>query len=262
MTTVHNDSKPDSFRDLQHTFTRHMRDPENTPIPANIERRRIDIYTDLIYRNIESAIANSFPVLRKITTDKNWHAMLRDYVKNHIARTPCFPKMPLEFLDYLEHERDAANDPPFYFELAHYEWVELSLTLDRRDISFDTVDPEGDLLDGRPVLSPLVLPLVYQWPVHRIGPDYMPVKKPDQPSYLMVYRDRNYEIGFMELNPVSARLIEILTHDNAHNGRSILEAISKQIQHPDPDVVITGGLETMRDFRSKDIILGTVNSIE
>ena len=85
-----------------------MRDPDNTPAPDDIEQRRIDIYTGLIYRNIESFIANGFPVLRKITEDDNWHRMIRDYVNRHISHTPYFPKMSLEFLDYLEKEADDA----------------------------------------------------------------------------------------------------------------------------------------------------------
>lgn len=234
-----------------------MRDPDNTPAPEDIEQRRIAIYTDLIYRNIEGFIANSFPVLRKITNDDDWHLMLRDYVNRHVSHTPYFPKMPLEFLHYLETERENTNDPEFYFELAHYEWIETSIMLDQRDISFDGIDQDGDLLEGIPQLNPLAMPLAYQWPVHMISPEFIPEEKPEQPTYLLVYRDRHYEMGFIELNPVSAKLIEELTNNNDKSGREILNSIAEQLQHPDPDTVINGGLEIMQDFRTKDIVLGT-----
>ena len=50
----------ETFIKEQHTFTQHIRDPENAPVPEGIESRRISIYTDLIFRNIENFIANSF----------------------------------------------------------------------------------------------------------------------------------------------------------------------------------------------------------
>ena len=93
------------FTTIQHIFTSHIRDPELNPAPAEFEARRMEIYRDLFYRNVEGFIANSFPVLRKITPDERWHSMIRDYFKTHRAQTPLFPRMPLEFLHYLERER-------------------------------------------------------------------------------------------------------------------------------------------------------------
>jgi hypothetical protein len=235
-----------------------MRDPENIPAPADIEPRRVAIYADLVYRNIEGFIANSFPVLRKVTTDSDWHLMLRDYVKRHVSHTPYFPKMPLEFLTYLEKERNDIETPEFYFELAHYEWIETSIALDQREISFSGIEQEGDLLKGIPQLSPLIMPLAYQWPVHRISPEYIPQELPEQPTYLLVYRDRDYEMGFLELNPVSAKLIEELTKNSDKSGKQILELIARQLKHPNPEIVIKGGLEIMQDFKNRDIVLGTL----
>ena len=237
-----------------------MRDPDNTSAPNDIEQRRIDIYTGLIYRNIESFISNSFPVLRKVISDDNWHTMIRDYVNNHISHTPYFPKMPLEFLNYLEKERQDDNDPEFYFELAHYEWAESSVMMDQRDISFEGINEQGDLLESIPAINPLVMPLAYQWPVHIIGPENVPEQTPEQPTYLLVYRDRDYDVGFIELNPVSAKLIEEITNNEDKTGKEILNTIAVQLQHPDPEVVIKGGLEMMLDFKSKDILLGTKNN--
>jgi hypothetical protein len=244
------------FQEIQYGFTRHIRDPENQPGPPDIEDRRMEIYRDLLYRNVEGFIANSFPVLRKITSDDRWHAMIRDYFKRHQAHTPLFPKMPQEFLQYLEQERDEENDPPFLLELAHYEWVELALSLDTREISWTGINPGGDLLEGIPVMSPLSLPLSYQFPVHTISPEIQPESPPAQPTYIVVYRDRNHKVGFTELNPVSARLLEMIRMDTGQNGRRLLESITVELNHPNPETVINGGLETMQKLLQKDILLG------
>jgi len=258
MTILSNNSKAENFQDMQSVFTQHMRDPENNPAPAGIEDRRIKIYRELVYNNIEGFIATSFPVLRKIIADEQWHQMMRDYVSNHQSHTPLFPKMPQEFIHYLEHERvEDSADYPFLLELAHYEWIETSIAMDSREISFEGVERQGDLLEGIPVLSSLAMPLAYQWPVHMISPDNLPEILPEQATYIVIYRDRQDEVGFIELNPVSAKLLEECSNENTRTGKEILLSIVEQLQHPNPEAVINGGLEIMQDFKSKDIILGT-----
>jgi len=246
------------FTAVQYAFARHIRDPENAAAPAGVEARRMAIYCNLFYNNVESFIANSYPVLRKIMPDERWHAMIRDYFRRHQARTPLFHKMPQEFLHYLEHERDVRDDPPFLWELAHYEWMELAMSFDPREIIWQGIDPNGDLLEGVPVLSPLASLLCYRYPVHKIGPDYQPVEPPDQPTWIVVYRDRHHKVGFIELNPVSARLLELIQTDSGASGRSLLEQIATELAHPDSDMVITGGLEIMQNLHRKDILQGVL----
>lgn len=251
----------ETFIKEQHTFTQHMRDPENAPAPEGIESRRISVYTDLIFRNIENFIANSFPVLRQAIHDDGWHIILRGFLKKHISRTPYFPKLPLEFLNYLEQEQDEIELPAFCIELAHYEWIEISLSFDPREISFKNVDQNGDLLKGIPVLNLLAQPLIYQWPVHKISSNFVPKEKPDEPTYLIVYRDHLYDVGFIELNQIAAKLIEELQKNTDKTGEEILLDIAKQLQHPDQKVVIKGGFEVIQDFKKKDILLGVRNNI-
>ena len=249
--TSSSNNNAESFKNVQQVFTQHMRDPDNNPAPEGIENRRIKVYRELVYNNIEGFIAKGFPVLRRITADEDWHSMIRDYLNRHVSHTPYFPKMSMEFLNYLEKERDVSSDPAFLFELAHYEWVEASIMLDKREISFDGINKEGDLLDGIPQLSPLAMPLAYQWPVHKISPEFLPEEKPEHATYILVYRDHQYEVGFIELNPVSAKLIEELIHNVEQSGREILVSIAEQIQHPEPEMVINGGLEILLDFKAK-----------
>jgi len=253
-------TKEKAFKELfeqQHIFTQYVRNPENSVIPDNLEPRRMSVYADLVFRNIESFIANSFPVLRQVIHDDKWYTIIRGFIKKHISKTPYFPKLPLEFLNYLEQEQTEIELPEFCFELAHYEWVEVFLSYDPREIPFENVDQDGDLLKGIPVLSPLVQPLIYQWPIHKISLDFIPKEKPTQPIYLLVYRDRHYEIGFVELNQIAAKLIEELQKNTDKSGEQILLQIADQLKHSDPNVVIKGGFEVMQNFKNKDILLGT-----
>ncbi len=156
----------------------------------------------------------------------------------------------------MENERDNIDDSPYLFELAHYEYTETAVSIDKREIMMDGIDPDGNLLDEIPVLNPVAMPLSYKYPVHTISPNNLPQFEPEQPTFIVVYRDRKDEVGFIELNPVSARLLELIKEDKDLTGHALLELIANELKHPNPDVVINGGVEIMKDLHAKDVILG------
>jgi len=250
------------FKRTQYAFAAHIRNPELNPIPDDVEARRMKIYSELFFNNVEDFISNTYPVLKEITAEDDWNDMLRDYFSHHLAHTPLFPEMPREFLKYLENERDNANDPAFIKELAHYEWVELALMTSDLDetITWDKIDKDGDLLNQQPVLSPLAWPLIYQYPVQHISADFMPEAPSQQPVYLLVYRDNEDDVHFMELNPVTALLIQFINDDNQLSTKKILEKIADQLSHPDPKAVIEGGMQIMQDLKKRGVILGGIKS--
>ncbi len=218
----------------------------------------MNIYRELFYNNVEGFMASSFPVLRKIMNDAQWHALIRDYFSNHKAKTPLFPEMPREFLQYLQEERDPQDsDPPFLLELAHYEWVELALSLADEENDVSNINPDGDLLEEHPVVSSLAWPLQYHYPVHQIGPDYQPGSPPESPTFIVVYRNTEDSIGFLEINPVTARLLQLLNEDNTQTGKALLEQIAVEINHADQNAVVQGGLSILQDLQARNIILGT-----
>ncbi|NHA14833.1 DUF2063 domain-containing protein [Thioalkalivibrio sp. XN279] len=252
-------SEREKLQRLQFEFAAHIRDPDNAPAPAGIEDRRMKIYRELFYNNLRDLLGRSFPVLKRILGEDAWSAMVRDWLRHHRAQTPLFLELPQEFLAYLQHERSAAaGDPPFMLELAHYEWVELALGIDEREIDDGALDPAGDLLKGCPVLSPLASSLAYTWPVHRISPDYQPAEPPAEPTRLLVYRDRRDEVGFIEINMVTARLLELLDvpPDARRSGRDCLLQIAAELGRPGPEAVISAGLEILSGLRERDVIIG------
>ena len=62
-------------------------------------------------------------------------------------------------------------------ELAHYEWVEMALSIAKEEL---VINNRGfdDLLNKNIRLSPLAWPLAYQYPVQKISPDYLPADAP------------------------------------------------------------------------------------
>ncbi|MDJ0654002.1 MAG: putative DNA-binding domain-containing protein [Xanthomonadales bacterium] len=246
-----------SLRDLQTRFAAHIRDPDANPAPGDVEDRRMAIYRELFFNNIQGFIAGNFPVLRKLYSRQDWLALVRDFYARHQSHTPMFPELPREFLQFMESERgDHAGDPPFALELAHYEWAELALYMDENDIDDVPADPAGDLLDGRPVASPVAWLLSYQYPVHRIRPDFQPTEAPASPTYLVVYRRRNDRVRFMELNAVSARLLHLIQSEPGLTGRQYLERIAGELGQP-AEQLLDGGSNILDDLARREVLLGT-----
>lgn len=240
------------FQQVQAELTQHIRDPARFRGPSGIEGRRLKIYRELLYNNVEGFLSSGFPVLRSIYADERWHAMVRDFMASHLCRSPYFLEISEEFLAYLQHERgERSDDPPFLCELAHYEWVELAL-----DVAPDEPqgEPSGDLLDGCPRVSSLAWPLAYQFPVHQLGAAFQPDVAPAQPTYLVVYRTREDAVEFMEINAVTYRLLELLQSEPAITGRQALEQLAREMQHPQPEQLVAFGAELMAQLSAAAIV--------
>lgn len=247
-----------AFKKHQYEFTAHIRNPEKNAKPDGIEDRRMGIYRDLLYNNVEGFISGSFPVIREIYSDENWHKMVRDFFARHESHSPYFLEISQEFIAYLQNERQPqAEDPAGLIELAHYEWVELALHVSDETINMDNINANGDLLKQCPAFSPVAWPLVYQFPVHTMGPDNLPAEAPEQATYLVVYRNRNDQVCFLEINAVTARLISLLQENETFTGNDAIEQITEEMNHPNPDAVKQGGQAALEELQQHGIILGT-----
>lgn len=200
---------PDTgFQDWQQQFSAHLRDPDSHPPPAGIEERRLAIYRRLFINNIEDLLERAYPVSFRVLGAARWSGLVRDFYREHGCHTPYFHRLADEFLAYLQQERAGHEcDPGFLAELAHYERVELSVAHHPGSEGPSDADPKGDPLACIPVLSDAASVLAYEYPVHRIGPGFLPEEPGDTPTYLAVFRDRGGQARFLELNPLSARIL-------------------------------------------------------
>ena len=242
------------FKAKQLEFAAYIRDPCNNPAPADVEPRRMAMYRELFFNNIDSFLSANFPVLRAILSDQQWLALGQDFFARHACHSPHFSKIPEEFLDYLQNERDSSADFPFMLELAHYEWVEMALSIAKECAPADRLDPDK-LQDRRIRLSPLAWPLVYQYPVQRISPDFLPETAPEQATFLVVYRSPDDEVNFMSITPPTYRLLEIILEHEGMLAADCLKQVAEESRHPDHDMIIAGGLEILKELATKSIII-------
>lgn len=247
------------FLSRQLEFAAHVRDPAGTPAPADVDPRRMRVYVELIFNNVEALLASAFPVAKRVLGDAAWQQLVRAFLQRHGSASPYFPDVSQEFLEFLSGSEEPPR-PGFLLELCHYEWVELGLGIADDAVLPDGVDPAGDLLAGRPVRSPLAWPLTYTYAVHRIAPGSQPEEPGDSPTHLVVYRDSHDRVRFMELNALAQRLLLLL--DGSRTGQEALAIVGREAAlGPARDLELIGG-HTLDRLRRAGIILGALPPLE
>ena len=251
-------SRRPSFEEVQRRFAAHIRDPEANPRPDDVSARRMAVYTELFYRNIEQLLAEGFPVIRRILADAQWHRLVRLFMAHHRCRTPLFPQIGQEFVAFLEASEDLGSAPPFLAELARYERLEVDVALAEDDAAADTPpDPQAGLLDCRLAIAPSARMIQCEYPVHRISPQYQPESPPEQPTWLLVYRDGDGQVRFMELNAFSYTLLHCLHQSPETRAHEILRGMAQLIGRSDESTVINAGEEFLQMLVSKGIVIAT-----
>ena len=89
--------------------------------------------------------------------------------------------------------------------------------------------------------------------MHQIAPDNLPDKAAETPFFLLLYRNADDQVKFIELNPVSARLLDLL--DDGQTCQQAAEAISEVLQHPNPEVVLQGAKQLIEDWLERGIVI-------
>jgi len=246
-----------NFRHYQRAFTARIRDPKAHARPKGATARRMKVYEELVYNNLEGFLLACFPVCRKILGVRRWTRLVRAFFRDHASHTPYFRQIPEEFLKYLQDEWARPGDYlPFLPELAHYEWVELELDTSDRDRDLPAHDPDGNLLAGRPLLNPVLRVLAYRWPVQRLSSRFKPSAPPAEPTFLAAWRDAALEIRFSLLNPAAARCLNLLQEHPELTGAAVLRRLADELRHPDPAAVEVFGRQLMRAWREEGILLG------
>lgn len=196
-----------SLYEVQKRFTQAVRNPDQSPISDAEARRRINIYQTLFFNNINQFLVNGFPVLHRVLRPQQWTTLARGFFISHSAQSPYFAHIPKEFVDYLAQRPDVLDGyPAWVAELAHYEWLELDISIRHGDISEQLWQAAG--LPAYFAVSPLAELVSYRYEVHRISPNFIPANETALVYYYVVYRDAMDKVSFLQVNELTAFLIQ------------------------------------------------------
>lgn len=244
------------FQAYQRAFAGHVRDPRSAPRPPGASARRMKVYSDLLFNNVEGFLLACFPVCRKVLGKRRWTRLVRGFFRDHACHSPYFRQIPEEFLDYLQSGACPLEDlPPFLSELAHYEWVELELDTSDRDRDLPAHDPDGDLLAGRPLVNPVLRVLAYRWPVQRLSPRFRPSTPPAATTFLLAFRGAAWSVRFSQINAATARLVTLLQEQPELTGHQVLARLETELGLS-PGALQATGRQILADLWAQGALLG------
>lgn len=239
------------FTIAQQAFTDAVRHPDKAHYASADEARRMQIYQSLLLNNVNTFLESGFPVLRSIVRDEVWQRAVKGFFAGHDCTTPYFCQISHEFLVFLSgHPEVLSALPPFTLELAHYEWLELDVSI-RQHENPASVWSEPDLPEQL-ICSPLAELVSYQYPVHLIGPDYLPEAASPTPLYYVVWRNSNFDVKFLQVNDSTAFLIQNLARAQRREAllNTMLAAMPQLPQH-----TVTAGFEqTLHQLLTHQIV--------
>jgi hypothetical protein len=247
-----------AFQQYQMQFAANIRNPKGSSRPERVASRRMRVYQQIVFANIESALSNCFPVAKRMIGKRHWTKLVRGFFVHHQSHSPLFRQIPEEFLSYLQQVHqwtDIPSLPAYFVSLAHYEWVELEVASSEAMVDRASIDPQGDLLSGVIVMTPNLKLLTYNYPVHQISPRHRPETALSSPVYLAVYRNTNDEVRFIEINQITYALLSALASQSL-SGSEVLTQMANEMQYPLEQLTVFG-LPILQDLLHQDLILGT-----
>jgi hypothetical protein len=241
------------YQQTQLAFIDHLKNPDAHAFDYGIEDRRLQIYRELFFNNILGFLSSGFPVLESLYSEQDWHTLARNFFAEHECRSPYFTDISKEFVEYLSSSYQLkASDPPFLLELAHYEWIELAVSVRKQTEAISYWD--GSAKFDSVMFSELASLVSYQFPVHQISVDFQP-QESDEIVYLVVYRNAEDEVNFTLLNTVSAHMLNIIQSSEAVDVEELAEAMVEAMPQLDPKQVEEGTRQTLKNMLSQQILL-------
>lgn len=248
-----------SFQRYQQEFCAHLRDPMFQPRPKNVAIEHMAVYKEIVFNNLFESVSACFPVTQKVLGKRAWLRLCKSFLREHSATSPIFREIPEEFLQFLTTQTDL---PSYMANLCHYEWVELLVSLMKTTLDENgdhgggipnNINAAGDLFKCRPAFTPAMQLLKYDYAVQKISVRYKPKGK--LITHLLVYRNAEDSVKFIELNPVTYRLIALLQQSEI-TGEGALTIVANELNQHNPESIIHFGMEILEHLRSQGAILG------
>ncbi|MGQ9666217.1 MAG: HvfC family RiPP maturation protein [Anaerolineae bacterium] len=250
-----------SFSAYQAAFAARIRDPKGAPRPPGVPARRMRVYEELLFNNLEGFLLACYPITRRILGARAWKRTVRQFFREHRCHSPLFRDIPKDFLGWMEASAAALfPELPFLPEFMQSASLELAVETPPDEFAVARVDPAGDLLPGRPAVNPTARLACYHYPVHRIGPRFKPAA-PDGESggeshCYLVFRDANDDVRFILLNPLSAHLVGLL-REHQTTGREALAHLAGEHAPDQFDLYLRAGGELLDALHAQGAVLGT-----
>jgi hypothetical protein len=179
---------------------------EPPPLP------RLSLYRRLVRNNLVGITSRMMPRTRarlNALASGAFDASFDDFLSTTGPRTHYLRDVPGEFLAWVGKRWEERDDIPGYaLDLAAHELAEFQVGA----FPAAPTPPLGDLALDRPLVFAEALRLMrYRFAVHELADDVDDRTAPvARPVCLLIYRDAQYDIDEVELEPLPARILDAL----------------------------------------------------
>ncbi len=226
------------YQTSQLAFSHWLRQPTAAPLPTGIEARRMQVYRDLVFNNIESFLEHSYPIAIAMLPEVDWDFLVSAFFQYGQCDSPYYYDISLHFRDFFDQLmaepevaefsgqdvafsiRAIALRAPWLRELLHYEWMALYV-----DMAETTWQPRNEHHDRALILRTTCWILGYQYAVHTWSVDEFPAEPEPQPTCLLIYRTPDFQTRAYPIHPLWAYLIELIQSDTAYRSNTLATAL-------------------------------------
>ncbi|SFT43550.1 hypothetical protein SAMN05216474_0552 [Lishizhenia tianjinensis] len=219
----------------------------------NVREDRLHHYRRLIFTIVNDALKGNYPIAYKQFSSKAWEEIVTEFLAEHAFQNNQLFKMPGEFIAFAEEKNYAEKYAiPYLIDLLKFEWVEVEVhTMADEDIP--EVQQDSDLITDTLYFSPYLKLLTLNYPIHLLKRQE---KLEEKATYLLIYRQENGTVQYMELAPLMFNIVENLI-GSGQSVSTLLEEELNQLPEVQKQEILQGISASLMDLLHKGIILGT-----
>lgn len=180
---------------------------------ADMGPARLAVYRKLVHNSICSAIRAFLPYTLDFRGKQDFHDDLQLWLEGPGPRSKYLRDLPVEFVQFISiHWTKLDELGAFLIDFARYELLECELEA-AASAPLDAATPDESRpleLSDELVIDPLASIHSFRYPVHEIVsmPEAArpPIPWPQRATTLLVYRDEEHELRYLQLSPMAESL--------------------------------------------------------
>lgn len=216
---------------------------------------RLHNYRRLIYTIYWEALADAYPIAKSILTDENWNTLVDDFISNNPCQEPQLFRMPFALIDFVvKNNYSEKLNLPYIVDLLRFEWIEIEVHA-MKDVPEVALKKDINDLTGYLIFNPYMRLIQLNYAIHKLKTD--DITTLNGTYHLLVYRQENGTVQYLELNSFTASLVEQLCLNSAElTFEEILDAMFASLDHGSLKAIYREAKKFSSSLHEMGIILG------
>ena len=206
-----------SLKEQQDIFAEYVLKRKMT-LPPYLDEKRVLVYRNIIFGNIERLISSSFPILKSFFQEENWQQLIQGFILDYQCQTPYFADIAFEFYCFFQQQKKYHRD--ILYAILDYEYSLLALNLQKASLE-KMIDIEHFSNVFQFKLYEVSQLKFYHYPVNALSSN--DVTQSEQDTWLLLYRHHStYETECLELNALTYQLLSIIKQFQSINFEELV----------------------------------------